>query len=411
MYWATLAWSFLFVRLALTQTSVTDPISEDCGPSVVCINHYANVLPYHFYRNISTSQVATTFGDTVVANGTSLQNIKSADFVVYDKERGLKILGTQPTYKYMFAVSDAVHEAPVYVAAQNKLYLSQLAPPAGYLPQLVVDLNQDPPTLSEFLSDPPVYAPNGGTFYNGRVVWGASGGNRSIGGTEQRPGLRTLDPETNKTVTLLNNYYGYYFNTVDDLAVHGKTGDIWFTDPQYSWFNKLTDTPPQLPSATYRYNPKSGAVFVVDDTLSQPNGIAFNPDYSIVYISDTGAVSGPVDPKFGHPGTPFNATGPRTIYAFDVSKDGTTASNKRPVYLSAGYVPDGLKVAANGYIVTGNGRGVDVLDPHGQLLLTIQTNYTVQNFAWTGPKLKTLWLMGSGGISKVEWDLAGQELK
>jgi sugar lactone lactonase YvrE len=144
--------------------------------------------------------------------------------------------------------------------------------------------------------------------------------------------LRTLDPETNKTVTLLNNYYGYYFNTVDDLAVHGKTGDIWFTDPrmspsclpiyllrdhctdalaEYSWFNKLTDTPPQLPSATYRYNPKSGAVFVVDDTLSQPNGIAFNPDYSIVYISDTGAVSGPVDPKFGHPGTPFNATGPR----------------------------------------------------------------------------------------------------
>ncbi|KAH2119886.1 hypothetical protein KXV46_008975, partial [Aspergillus fumigatus] len=359
MYLATLTCSFLFARLALTQTGVIDPISEDCGPSVVCVNHYANVLPYHFYRNISTSQAATTIGDTVVANGTSLPNIKSADFVVYDKERGLKILGTQPTYKYMFAVSDAVHEAPVYVAAQNKLYLSQLAPPAGYLPQLVVDLNQDPPTLSEFLSDPPVYAPNGGTFYNGRVIWGASGGNRSI---------------------------------------------------EYSWFNKLTDTPPQLPSATYRYNPKSGAVFVVDDSLSQPNGIAFNPDYSIVYISDTGAVSGPVDPKFGHPGTPFNATGPRTIYAFDVSKDGTTASNKRPVYLSAGYVPDGLKVAANGYIVTGNGRGVDVLDPHGQLLLTIQTNYTVQNFAWTGPKLKTLWLMGSGGISKVEWDLAGQEL-
>ncbi|KMK61210.1 lactonohydrolase [Aspergillus fumigatus Z5] len=411
MYLATLTCSFLFARLALTQTGVIDPISEDCGPSVVCVNHYANVLPYHFYRNISTSQAATTIGDTVVANGTSLPNIKSADFVVYDKERGLKILGTQPTYKYMFAVSDAVHEAPVYVAAQNKLYLSQLAPPAGYLPQLVVDLNQDPPTLSEFLSDPPVYAPNGGTFYNGRVIWGASGGNRSIGGTEQRPGLRTLDPETNKSVILLNNYYGYYFNTVDDLAVHGKTGDIWFTDPQYSWFNKLTDTPPQLPSATYRYNPKFGAVFVVDDSLSQPNGIAFNPDYSIVYISDTGAVSGPVDPKFGHPGTPFNATGPRTIYAFDVSKDGTTASNKRPVYLSAGYVPDGLKVAANGYIVTGNGRGVDVLDPHGQLLLTIQTNYTVQNFAWTGPKLKTLWLMGSGGISKVEWDLAGQELK
>lgn len=214
-----------------------NPKAQRGYPRPVC--HTAGIdcsFRYHFYRNISTSQAATTIGDTVVANGTSLPNIKSADFVVYDKERGLKILGTQPTYKYMFAVSDAVHEAPVYVAAQNKLYLSQLAPPAGYLPQLVVDLNQDPPTLSEFLSDPPVYAPNGGTFYNGRVIWGASGGNRSIGGTEQRPGLRTLDPETNKSVILLNNYYGYYFNTVDDLAVHGKTGDIWFTDPRMSPF-------------------------------------------------------------------------------------------------------------------------------------------------------------------------------
>lgn len=59
---------------------------------------------------------------------------------------------------------------------------------------------------------------------------GASGGNNSIGGTEQRSGIRTLDPYTNKTTTLLNNYFGYYFNTVDDLFVDPK-GDVWFTDP------------------------------------------------------------------------------------------------------------------------------------------------------------------------------------
>jgi sugar lactone lactonase YvrE len=79
--------------------------------------------------------------------------------------------------------------------------------------------------------------------------------------------------------------------------------------------------------------------------------------------------------------------------------------------LAPSHVPDGLKVAANGYILTANGYGVDVLDSDGQLLFIIQTNYTVQNFAWTGPELKTLWMMGQGGISKVEFDLAGQELK
>lgn len=47
---------------------------------------------------------------------------------------------------------------------------------------------------------------------------------------------------------------------------------------------------------------------VVDDSIGQPNGIAFNPQGTTVYISDTAAVSGPVDPDSGHPGTPFNAT-------------------------------------------------------------------------------------------------------
>jgi hypothetical protein len=189
-------------------------------------------MRYHFFRDV-TNATTNTLGDTTI-NGSVLSDIKSADFVVYDRERGLQALGPNPSYEYVFAVSNAVHEAPVYVASQNKLYLSQLAPPPGFLPQLVVDLNQNPPTLSEYLSDPPVYAPNGGTVYDGQIIWGASGGNTSIGGSEQRPSLRTLDPTTNKTTTLINNYYGYYFNTIDDLCVHRGTGDIFFTDPRTS---------------------------------------------------------------------------------------------------------------------------------------------------------------------------------
>ena len=53
---------------------------------------------------------------------------------------------------------------------QNLLFLSQLAPPTGFLLQLVVNLNDDPPTLSEYKLNPPTYAPNGGTFRNGQIV-------------------------------------------------------------------------------------------------------------------------------------------------------------------------------------------------------------------------------------------------
>ena len=392
---------------------VLRPLASSCSSDgrVACVDHYAAVLPYHFNRSISNGDADYDFRNTTVpASATSFDLIRNADFLVFDQQRGLQYLGQNPSYELVFNVSKAVHEAPVYAPVQNKLFLSQLAPPPGFLPQLVINLNDDPPTLSEFTPSPPIYAPNGGTFRNGLVLFGASGGNDSIGNTEQRVSLRTLDPATNKTEVLLNNYFGNYFNTIDDVAVHPISRDIFFTDPDYSWFNKLTDTAPQLPTACYRFNPDTGATFLIDDTIIQPNGIAFSPDGTTLYISDTGAVNGPIDPRIGSQGSSFNATGHRTIYAYDVGNNGTKITNKRAFYLAQDWVPDGLKVSAEGLVVTGAGYGVDVLDEVGQLLIRIQTNYTVQNFAWTGPDLKTFWLMGQGGISKVEWNIAGQRL-
>ncbi len=367
-------------------------------------------MPYHFNRSISNGENDYNFEDTMVGNDTSFHLVKSADFVVFDKARGLKLLGSNPSHEFVFKVSKAVREAPVYVPSQNTLYLSQLAPPAGYSPQLVVDLNQSPPTLNEYRPDPPTYAPNGGTNLDGQILFRASSSNNSMSGTEQRVSIRTIDPATNRSSVLLNNYYGLYFNTIDDLAVHPTTHDIFFTDPQYSWLNALSDTAPQLPTASYRFNPSTGATFLIDDTLAQPNGIAFTPDARTLYISDTGAVSSTVDPRLGSIPASFNATGRRTIYTLDVSADGTRVDNKRSFYLTQDWVPDELKVSQDGNVLTGAGRGVDVIDPLGQLVLPVQTNYTVQIFAWTGKDLKTLWVMGNGGISKVEWEVRGQEL-
>lgn len=149
---------------------------------------------------------------------------------------------------------------------------------------------------------------------------------------------------------------------------------------------------------------------MVEDTLIQPNGIAISPDLRTVYISDTGAFDGPIVASVGPQGFGFNTTGKRTVYAYDLSSDATHIGNKRPIYLAQDAVPDGLKVAKNGYVVTAAGQGVDVLDATGTLLVRVQTNYSVNNFAWTGPDLKTLWLTGIGGVSKVEWDLQGQDL-
>lgn len=369
------------------------------------------MLPYHFNRSISTNKADFDFKNTTVDNAPTFALLGNASFVVFDRERGLKYLGDNPSYEFVFEVSPAVHEAPIYAPEQNLLFFSQLTPPKGVLPQLVINLNDDPPTISDYLPNPPIYAPNGGTFWNGQLLFGASGGNDSIGGGEQRVSIRTVDPATNESTVLLNNYFGFYFNNIDDLAVHPVTKEIFFTDPTYSWFSGLTDTAPQLPTASYRFNPKTGAVIVIDDTLKQPNGIAFSPDGTTMYIADTGAVTGTIDPNLGGShGTTFNTTGPRSIYAWDVENNGTKIINKRSFYLAQDWVPDGVKVSQEGLVLTGSGYGVDVLDDLGQLLIRIQTNYTVQNFAWTGKNLTTLWLMGNNGVSKVEWNIQGQTL-
>jgi hypothetical protein len=67
------------------------------------VNHYAAVLPYHFYRYPAVnSTYKSTFASTVVSNDTSFKEVTNATFLVFDKEKGLKVLGDTPSYKLMF---------------------------------------------------------------------------------------------------------------------------------------------------------------------------------------------------------------------------------------------------------------------------------------------------------------------
>jgi len=62
------------------------------------------------------------------------------------------------------------------------------------------------------------------------------------------------------------------------------------------------------------------------------------------------------------------------------------------------------------YIHRDEGR-VEFVAAAGTLLVRVQSNSTVKNFAWTGPKLRMHWTVGGGGIARMEWGLQGQELR
>ena len=159
---------------------------------------------------------------------------------------------------------------------------------------------------------------------------------------------------------------------------------------------------PELPVAIFRFTPSTGAVRVVDDTLKEPNGLTFSPDYKTMYISDTGSVS----PIAGMSGQQYTSTGHRTIYAYDVSQDTVNLTDKRAFYLTQDLIPDALRVAANGYVLCSAGNGVDVVDTQGILLLRIKTDFLVASFTFGGRDMDELWLTGSR-IVRVKWNLTG----
>ncbi|PVH95941.1 calcium-dependent phosphotriesterase [Periconia macrospinosa] len=420
----TLLGSVSAVALNSTLNSTYTPVAERCGPgtaNITCIHRYGSILPPSFSRDPSP---AVGYSGTLVPDDDSWANlVPTADFIVFNQDLGLALLGPAPKiYHNYIPLLNVIHEAPMYVPELNKLFIAQYGPP-GNLTNIAIDLNTNPPAVEAFTTNPPIYQPAGGTFHDGYIYWAVQGNNLTLpNNLEQRPGIARVDPKTFKAEWLLNNYHGFFFGGLNDLTVD-SVGDIWFTDSDYSWGLGLNPSAPQIQLATYRFRPSTGEVQIVDSTLQHPNGIAFSRDGKTLYITDSGLET------VGKPGTEnkgpgdfynypirieFTGTNARNIYAFDVERPDGAAGNpvitgKRNIFQSVEGNPDGIKVARNGYLVvaTGLSNGVDVLTAEGSLIARIQTKHPVENVAFAGDDYKTIYLVGIGGVTKVEWDLQG----
>ena len=74
--------------------------------------------------------------------------------------------------------------------------------------------------------------------------------------------------------------------------------------------------------------------------------------------------------------------------------------NKRSVFESSEGAPDGIKIVTSALQI-----GVNVIDPEGGLAARIQTKHVVEKISWTSKDPKTMYLVGIGGITKVDFAL------
>lgn len=119
----------------------------------------------------------------------------------------------------------------------------------------------------------PSYQPNGNVFdFQGRLIT-CEHESRAISMTALN-GERTV---------LIERFEGKRFNSPNDLEVRSD-GTIWFTDPDYG----LGDRPKEMDkNRVYCFDPKTQSVTSVVDDFKMPNGIAFSPDETKLYIGDS----------------------------------------------------------------------------------------------------------------------------
>lgn len=394
--------------------------------AVACVNKYAAVMPEPFSRFIADSldnAANDSFRLTSVPSDQSFGLVRDASFIVFDENRGLDILGPNPTYELILETVEITQEAPIYVPSLNSIVYSVLG--SGFSYQQLLNLTDSPPTIQNFTTSPPITAVNGGRYFNGSLYWATIDARpfaNPLNETEtvlQSAGIVRVDPLTRKAEFVLNNYFGSPLNSPDDLVVSPKTGDIFFTDPWYGFgLNFSTGFPPSAPM-TYRFRPSTGQTSVVDDTIEQPNGIALSPDESILYVTDSGianfdgATTETSVPRFH-----LKRTAGRNVFAFDTraTPAGYELINRRPVYLAEEYIDDGFHATAlqdpsdnmSYYLIGAAGDGVDIISPYGELLVRITADVLVNNIQFSGKKedgTNDLWLFGVGGIAKVTLNL------
>jgi gluconolactonase len=200
---------------------------------------------------------------------------------------------------------------------------------------------------------------------------------------------RVTRQELDGSLTVVaNSFQGRRLNRPNDVVVKSD-GSIYFTDP---WSSPLPREQWDLTfSGVYRITPDLGSMTLLLDDMLFPNGLAFSPDESVLYVDDL---------LRGH------------IRAFDIAANGTLARQTDRVFAdlrgSEPGVPDGMKVDTAGNVYCGGSGGIWIMDPKGRKLgHIVHGENATTNIGFGGNDWKTLFFTTRSTLGSVNVKIPG----
>ena len=200
----------------------------------------------------------------------------------------------------------------------------------------------------------------------------------------EHTGRRVSRTETDGTVVALaDQYESGRLNSPNDVVVKSD-GTVYFTDPPYGIQPEEREQPC---NGVYRILPNGALELLIDD-FDRPNGLAFSPDESILYIDDS--------PR-------------RHVRAFDVRSDGTLTNSR--VFADMGHPqpgsPDGMKIDEAGNLYVTGATGVWVFESDGTHLGVIVTPERPANCAWGDDDRTSLYITARTSLYRVRVKVPG----
>ena len=188
---------------------------------------------------------------------------------------------------------------------------------------------------------------------------------------------------------LVDRFDGKRLNSPNDVVVKSD-GSLWFSDPPYGIVGDAEGFKSEsqiIGCYVYRFDPETGEITAVATDVQRPNGLAFSPDESRLYVADMSIVDFPLQ-------------GRRHLLVYDVI-EGRRLSNPRVLAQIEPGIPDGFRVDQCGNIFCSCEDGILVLAGDGQRIGKIGVPERVSNCTFGGPAQDELFITATTSLYRV----------